>query len=99
MKLLQKKHWDALYKMAEKKWHWIVPVKVDYIYCFLEFNSNGDIELEQSFQDNTNRTCFRKNDGGGTWYDVYTTQELTNLQWGLLKVGYDEFIKYKDNYK
>jgi len=98
MKLLQKKHWDALYKMAEKKWHWVVkemafvPAKVDYIYCFLEFNSNGDIELEQSFQDNIpSRTRFGK--------DIYTTHELTDLQWMLLKVGYDEFIKYKDNYK
>ena len=38
MKLLQKKHWDALYKMAEKKWHWIIPVKVDY--------KNGRIIIE-----------------------------------------------------
>ena len=91
MKLLQKKHWDALYKMAEKKWHWVVPTKVDYTYCFLEFNSNGDIELEQSYKDNVLNRTFRK--------DAYTTQDLTDFQWGLLRVGYDVFIKYKDNYK
>jgi len=97
MKLLQKKHWDALYKMAEKKWHWVVkemafvPAKVDYIYCFLEFNSNGDIELEHSYKNNVLNRTFRK--------DAYTAQALSELQWGLLRVGYDVFIKYKDNYK
>ena len=98
MKTLQKKHWDALCKMAEKKWRWAVPAKyvylistVDYIYCFLEFNSNGDIELEHRLKDNIpNRTRFRQT-------GLYS-QELTDIQRMLLKVGYDAFIKYKDNY-